>query len=698
MTIRLRKLIKNSSNLGAQIIRKAYVSLRTLKKRKAKARSWKKLAARLAVSKARIVRDLKKLGVSDGDVIYVHSSLKSIGFVQGGPFTVIDALVEAVGPSGTLVMPAFSLHGSMLNTITSGRIFDPEAMSCTLGFIPETFRKKAGVFRSIHPTHSVCAKGAKAKWITSGHHKCKTTFGKGTPYWKMVTQNAKVIGLGVDLAYPTFYHTFEDITEEFPLDVYEKEEYEVEVIDENRKRIKMRVRPHNPRVSGTRIDTPTGKFIRDYITDYLASRNTLRLGLVGEAHCWMITTKDLLMCLKELMEQGITIYTTKEQLPPVEKRKRPYLIRNYRSRHSTQAFDYLLSEAKQIRLPASEKGFWDDKNEVWIRCQKWDGSDWGDYVAHDWKYTLELQEGATIFEMKTGLGLLDDCLAKELDYIHSQIKDNGVIPTIPDAYGSAASEYGLLLSTLALGAKYFQNRREALAKRCYKDMIKVCEYVKNTYSQAEATEDHSYILRGYANTWHAFDSYKDHSKKEGVKNEIEKYVAEFLKEQVADGSFWAERSRPILPVQVAEKIDIALLLAYPIVGLDQCLRSVKRNAEWILAERWIGKTGGLVWYHPCDLFFECHQLWFMIVLRYLYDLSNGAYNYLNYSKNAWLFLTDNNYATMDSFIHNYQHTGAFFSYRALNEKGEIQPGLEGSFKGAYEIGASLWALALNYNL
>jgi aminoglycoside 3-N-acetyltransferase len=695
MTTPLRKLVKNSSNLGARIIRNAYITLRRIQKRKA---SMKKLISRLTVSKARIIRDLKKLGICDGDVLYVHSSLKSIGFVQGGPDAVIDAMIEAVGSNGTLVLPAFSLTGSMLETVRSGRIFDPKKTPCTIGLIPETFRRKQGVFRSIHPTHSVCAYGAKAERITSAHHMCKTTFGEGTPHWKMIKLNAKLMGLGVDLGPVTFYHTFEDITDEFPLDVYEDKEYEVKVLDENRRRIAMKARPHSPKVSKTRIEKPEAEFLKKYITDYFARRNALRLGLVGEAHCWLIRVTDLLNCLKELMEQGITIYTTKEQFPPIERRRSVHLIRNYQSCHSTQAFDYLLSEAKQIKLPASRKGFWDDKNERWTRCQNWDSSDWVDYVAHDWKYTLELQEGATIFEMTAGLDLLDGCLAKELNYIHSHIEDNGVIPTIPDAHGSATCEYGLLLSTLALGAKYFQNRREALAKRCYKNVIKVCEYVKNTYSEAEATEDHSYILKGYVNAWHAFDSYEDHTRKEEVKNEIGKYVAEFLKEQAADGSFWTEPDWPILPVQVAEKIDIALLLAYPIVGLDRCLRSVKRNVEWILTERWIGKTGGLTWYDSCDLFFECHQMWFMIVLRYLNELSKGAYNYLNYAKNAWLFLTDNNYANMDSFVHNYQHTGAFFSYRVLNEKGEIQPGEQGLFKGAYEVGASIWSLALNYDL
>jgi aminoglycoside N3'-acetyltransferase len=700
MAYPLKKLVERFPYPAFQIIKGVYTGLIRTRNRKV---FMKDLARRLRVSKVQIVRDLEKLGVKKGDVLYVHSSLRSIGFVQGGPDTVINAMLEAVGPNGTLVLPAFSLPRSMLDVVRSGKIFNPQTTPCTIGLIPETFRKRPGVFRSIHPTHSVCAYGSKAEWITSGHHRCTTTFGEGTPYWKMIALNAKVMGLGVDLAYPTFYHTFEDITDRFPLEVYEKKEYEVKVLDENQKEMVMKVRPHSPDVSKTRIDQPQGEFIRKYITDYLVSRNMLRLGLVGEAHCWLMTARDLLSCLKELMQQGITIYTTKEQLLSLPKRK-VYLVKNYRSCHSPQAFDYLLEEAKQTKLPASRKGFWDDSNKRWIRCLNWNGSDWVNYVGHDWKFALELQEGATIFGMTTGISFLDDYLAKELEYIHSQIRHNGTISTIPDAYGSATCEYGLVMSTLALGAKYFQNTREALAKRCFEDMIKVSEYVKNTWSEAEATEDHSYILRGYTNAWHTFTSYGDHERKDEMTKEIKKYVTEYLEEQHADGSF----PDPLfsLPVQVQEKIDIALLLAYPILSYDPCLWGVKRNVEWILAKRWIGKTGGLAWLsgetidrdHAMDLFFECHQMWFMIVLRYLNDFSGGAYNYINYAKNAWLFLTDNNYTKVDSFVHNYQRTGAFFSYRVINKNGEIQPGEQGLYKGAYEIGASLWSLALNYEL
>ncbi len=47
----------------------------------------------------------RDLGVDAGDTLLVHSSYKSLGPVEGGPQTVIDALLAALGPDGTLIMP-----------------------------------------------------------------------------------------------------------------------------------------------------------------------------------------------------------------------------------------------------------------------------------------------------------------------------------------------------------------------------------------------------------------------------------------------------------------------------------------------------------------------------------------------------------------------------------------------------------------
>ena len=67
---------------------------------------------RSLVTRTSLVRDLRALGVAYGDKLLVHSSLASLGFVVGGGRTVIDALLDAVGEDGTIMMPTYSGENS----------------------------------------------------------------------------------------------------------------------------------------------------------------------------------------------------------------------------------------------------------------------------------------------------------------------------------------------------------------------------------------------------------------------------------------------------------------------------------------------------------------------------------------------------------------------------------------------------------
>lgn len=120
--------------------------------------------------------------MKSGDSVGIHSSLSSLGYVVGGADAVIDALLEVVGKEGNIVM---STHSANLVEIqrTPEEIaigvswlfkispYDPDKTSVTTGIIPETFRKREGVIRGSHPSHSVAAFGRRAAELSEGWYK-----------------------------------------------------------------------------------------------------------------------------------------------------------------------------------------------------------------------------------------------------------------------------------------------------------------------------------------------------------------------------------------------------------------------------------------------------------------------------------------------------------------------------------------------
>ena len=156
---------------------------------------------RKVIEKEDIKFSLELMNIQKGDVIIVHSSLSSIGYVSGGADTVIDALLEVVGDEGTIVM----------STLTGWfDHFDVCATPSAVGKISEVFRKRQNAHRSLHPVHSVAAIGKHAQYITEGHDKCETGCGSGTPYYKIKELKGKIMLLGVDMDRNTIMHCLEE--------------------------------------------------------------------------------------------------------------------------------------------------------------------------------------------------------------------------------------------------------------------------------------------------------------------------------------------------------------------------------------------------------------------------------------------------------------------------------------------------------
>lgn len=152
-----------------------------------------------------LIRDLENIGVEKGDILVVHSSMKSMGNVDGGPECVIAAMREAVGEEGTLIFPTFTYRTSYADSFYSNK----ETPSC-VGLLSETFRKMDGVYRTNHPTHSVGIIGKMTEELVAGEEEDDTPMGIHSPYRKLGASGAKILMLGCPLSHNSYMHALEE--------------------------------------------------------------------------------------------------------------------------------------------------------------------------------------------------------------------------------------------------------------------------------------------------------------------------------------------------------------------------------------------------------------------------------------------------------------------------------------------------------
>ena len=170
-----------------------------------------------------LVQDLYALGGSPGMVVITHSSLSALGWVCGGPVTVVHALIETLGQGGTLVMPthssdysdpAFWQHPPVpqgwWDTIRDTMpAFNPDLTPTrNMGSIAETFRRHPAARRSVHPELSFAAMGPARDEIVDGHT-LEYPMGEGSPLARLYDQDAYILLLGVGHANNTSLHLAE---------------------------------------------------------------------------------------------------------------------------------------------------------------------------------------------------------------------------------------------------------------------------------------------------------------------------------------------------------------------------------------------------------------------------------------------------------------------------------------------------------
>ena len=153
-----------------------------------------------------LVTQLREIGVHTADTLMIHASMRKVGKIDGGADGLIDALLEAVGPRGTLFAYAD------FEPVSDTPHFDPDRSPCAFdhGVFPEVLRRRAGTLRSTNPGASVLALGEKAVMLTQPHP-LQYGYGTGSPFERFVQCDGKLLLLGSSLDAVTLLHYVEAI-------------------------------------------------------------------------------------------------------------------------------------------------------------------------------------------------------------------------------------------------------------------------------------------------------------------------------------------------------------------------------------------------------------------------------------------------------------------------------------------------------
>lgn len=156
-----------------------------------------------------LINVMCSMGMREGSVVCVHSSMKEFYNYQGSVVEIIDKILAVIGTEGTLVMPAFPKKEL---SEQEGYIFNLETDPTGAGLLAEVFRKYPGVVRSANVQHSVCAIGKYADYLIKDHTRDHDCWGKLSPWYRMCELDAIVFNLGMPRNFiGTFHHCVESV-------------------------------------------------------------------------------------------------------------------------------------------------------------------------------------------------------------------------------------------------------------------------------------------------------------------------------------------------------------------------------------------------------------------------------------------------------------------------------------------------------
>ena len=237
----------------------------------------------MSVTRTEISAGIESMGLKAGDRAMVHSSLSSIGHVEGGAATVVQAILDVLGPTGTLMVPTFTHSGC--------QYFDPQATPSLNGAITEAARAFDGAVRSLHPTHALTAIGPDADDLLKDDLD-RGALGRDCGLDRLIEKGGYVFLLGVGHKSNSAVHIGED---------YAGADRHAALSPENPKIVALN-HPDRGEVEITLTEMMGSTIAFDRIEQALRERDQIVDGTIGTARCQLMKGKDVIAATLAILE------------------------------------------------------------------------------------------------------------------------------------------------------------------------------------------------------------------------------------------------------------------------------------------------------------------------------------------------------------------------------------------------------------
>lgn len=244
-----------------------------------------------------VIAQLNQIPIEEGDDVFVHTRLSTVGYFETSPDFIIDAILEKIGSTGNLFMPSFTSNEYAVDYLKKGIRFEPASTLSMMGVLTRLFMERKEVHRSIHPTHSVLGYGRKAKWVLESHHQDVNPFGELSPFNRFLAlDQPKVLCLGLTMFPATIFRVYESMRfPDYPVPIFFDDPIPYKALVDG-KEWHGKTLAHNPKASNIRRNM---LFENQFLKDGRLVPYT-----IGASKSYLLDAKAFLVCMDDNFQRG----------------------------------------------------------------------------------------------------------------------------------------------------------------------------------------------------------------------------------------------------------------------------------------------------------------------------------------------------------------------------------------------------------